>query len=189
MPDVPSGFEFSELSPRFKVPAQKGKPQPATPELRREAEASKARARHAKAAVDVFESLPPSQQDVLLCLKEYGTLVSWSQVTPAAPDSDGQQGKPWNSLDGVLSPEAALATSVSLSAPRLLTELSHLLARQHHSHAVPGARKIYPRRGPVTSCQPVLPVLSAVKQNWPALSWPCITSSCEPLVGTSRHTG
>lgn len=81
------------------------------------ADAEAAQAKHAKAFVELFESLPPSQQDVLLCLKEYAALVSWSQVTPAAPENHGQQAKPWNSLDGILSPEAALATSAFLTAP------------------------------------------------------------------------
>lgn len=71
---------------------------------------------HGKSAQALFASLHPTQQDVLLCLKDYANLVSWSQVTPAACDPhlpDGQSGDaaPWKSLERILSPEALLAAS------------------------------------------------------------------------------
>lgn len=77
-----------------------------------------------------IQALHPSQQDVLLQLKDYGSLVAWSQVTPAAheeesPREKNQPEQPWNSLSNLLSPEALLATSKSPCSAFLPTAASH----------------------------------------------------------------
>eukprot|EP00892_Ulva_mutabilis_P005453 jgi/Ulvmu1/327/UM001_0331.1 len=88
----------------------------------REGEAAQARqdaAAQYRASLARIEALPPSQQEVLLRLRDYGSLVSWSQVTHAAHDDSEpkhKQGRvePWNSLSNLLSPEALIATGLIL---------------------------------------------------------------------------
>lgn len=89
-------------TPEYKTPAGK--------------QARQAAAKQYRASRDVVESLNPTQQDVLLRLRDYANLVSWSQVTGAAHDEtsskSNDESTPWNSLQDTLSPEALLATSV-----------------------------------------------------------------------------
>lgn len=77
------------------------------------------RAHLARSAHSAFEKLHPTQQDVLLRLKQYANVVSWSQVTCAAHHVDSskdeaEQVPPWNSLERIFSPDAMLAVGVFL---------------------------------------------------------------------------
>lgn len=75
----------------------------------------------------LYESFPSEQQQVLLQLREYSDILSWSQATPLFETESSKIPRPPNVLQNMFSMEALLALGVLLPGQ---------LVRRHESTAL-----------------------------------------------------